>query len=437
MKLRIWALIENCVRTGRPFKQLGANQIQLALRQTGVLSEQMPRVLRTFLRLLPLQRTAWDNFFRLLKDEEPALEKPFGPPGPLTIGKVAKRQDARLVWASAIAREVTKQYFSGCRVADLFASVGDWVEAFQRYRDTGAVARPINSEDIPDTQAAVRALSVSLELEAEKGPAYIEQLAISGCRFLLGFDQVLTWTKQNGWKEWGEPGADKENERLMSIPAQAMLTKLGSQASSRPHGPLGVPEPWSQAVVCWVMPGVVAGDKSIFLAGDLRKRLSILPEYMPSSYFVPKTDLFWADQVLWLIKQRVYSPKAEELLSEIFGTEQASQTASGSIPRASTKTGKSRTYGLTHPCNGPRSLPPKQPDSHLGIIAILPPLPIISKRSSPSRIRFAAPAGAPLTSPGRFGALPRRGKIVIRAGRDCDTGGGKDCGPLHYWGGGG
>ena len=61
-------------------------------------------------------------------------------------------------------------------------------------------------------------------------------------------------------------------------------------------------------------------------------------------------------------------------------------------------------------CNGPRSLPPKEPDSHLGIVAILSPFPIISKRSSPSRVRFAAPAGAPLTAPGRFGASSSKGK---------------------------
>jgi hypothetical protein len=55
-------------------------------------------------------------------------------------------------------------------------------------------------------------------------------------------------------------------------------------------------------------------------------------------------------------------------------------------------------------CNGPRSLPVIEPDSAPGFVALFSPFAIISKRSSTSRVRFAAPIGAPLTPPGRFGA---------------------------------
>jgi len=63
-------------------------------------------------------------------------------------------------------------------------------------------------------------------------------------------------------------------------------------------------------------------------------------------------------------------------------------------------------------CNGPRSLPPKEPNFAFGIVALVSPFSIISKRSSASRVRFAAPAGAPLTPPGRFGASSSKGKIA-------------------------
>ena len=58
----------------------------------------------------------------------------------------------------------------------------------------------------------------------------------------------------------------------------------------------------------------------------------------------------------------------------------------------------------TRCCNGPRYLPVIVRDSAPGIVALLSPYFIVSKRSSPSRVRFAAPAGAPLTAPGRFGS---------------------------------
>ena len=63
-------------------------------------------------------------------------------------------------------------------------------------------------------------------------------------------------------------------------------------------------------------------------------------------------------------------------------------------------------------CNGPRSLPVIEPDSAPGIVALVSPFSIISKRSSPSRVRFAAPFGAPLTAPGRFGGSSSKGKTA-------------------------
>jgi len=56
-------------------------------------------------------------------------------------------------------------------------------------------------------------------------------------------------------------------------------------------------------------------------------------------------------------------------------------------------------------CNGSRSIAPIKADFVTLVarsLALSPPSSIISKRSSPSRVRFAAPNnGAPLTAPGR------------------------------------
>jgi len=63
-------------------------------------------------------------------------------------------------------------------------------------------------------------------------------------------------------------------------------------------------------------------------------------------------------------------------------------------------------------CNGPRSFPVIEPDSAPGFVALVSPFSIISKRSSPSRVRSAAPFGAPLTAPGRFGPSSSMGKTA-------------------------
>jgi len=63
-------------------------------------------------------------------------------------------------------------------------------------------------------------------------------------------------------------------------------------------------------------------------------------------------------------------------------------------------------------CNGPRSFPVIEPDSAPGFVALVSPFSIISKRSSPSRVRSAAPFGAPLTAPGRFGASSSKGETA-------------------------
>ena len=52
-------------------------------------------------------------------------------------------------------------------------------------------------------------------------------------------------------------------------------------------------------------------------------------------------------------------------------------------------------------------------DSAPGMVALFSPCLIVSKRSSPpSRVRFAAPFGAPLTAPGRFVAPSHKGKTA-------------------------
>ena len=66
----------------------------------------------------------------------------------------------------------------------------------------------------------------------------------------------------------------------------------------------------------------------------------------------------------------------------------------------------------TRCCNGPRYLPVIVRASAPGIVALLSPYFIVSKRSSPSRVRFAAPIGAPLTAPSRFGASSYKGETA-------------------------
>ncbi len=125
------------------------------------------------------------------------------PPTEIELSGLAVRRDGvRLEFASPIVRDIVREYLTPWRLGDYFSCEHEWDEAFHCYREAVAGGLPwvysaVSRSCLP---AAVAAFQVALRAKAPRGMVELSEFFAKGSRYLLGFDEVMTWEYHNGWR---------------------------------------------------------------------------------------------------------------------------------------------------------------------------------------------------------------------------------------------
>jgi signal transduction histidine kinase len=131
-----------------------------------------------------------------------------GAPGVLELAGIAIRVDSDLRFASPFMRRLSKHYFWGRRLADLFAHSGQWSRAFERYSklDSSQLVRPTGADDRRAVKAMLQALGSAMFAETRNGVDGVCDLFSNGARYLLGFSEVSFWERLHTWTAVSKTG---------------------------------------------------------------------------------------------------------------------------------------------------------------------------------------------------------------------------------------
>jgi len=268
----LWALVQHQHRN-KLQGEMTASHVRDSIAPPYQLEAVCAELLQKAIRLIEGDPGCWENLQKLIGDVPAPLRKPNGPPGALTLSGVAIRQDGHLRFSSELMEGMIRRRFHSRRIADLYARIGRWDEAFQRYSAISPKPhpRPDNRDDRSDVAATVEALSVSLHSEASAGPVAVCKRFSQGCRLLLGFSEVTFWALHNTWlphlRDESEP-TEKARCAALTIP------------TTRPSGPGIVPlaPPWEYYGLAAVLDAIRLEDQNAVLVGDFQDQEPVPPE---------------------------------------------------------------------------------------------------------------------------------------------------------------
>lgn len=187
---------------------------------------------------------------RRLVDEE--VVEPGPAPLLVELAGLAIRDGGRLSFASPIMRNFARSHYDSNHLGDLHADAGEWAEAFQCYQNTQARRRPPThglDERIRLTLVVER-LVAAIHGEATKSPEVqdrswdkklddVTDLLVQGCRLVLGWPSVSSWTfsgdlraarPRGDWScDWGCPEGSPESEFCRRVLARSDVNVIGRQ----------------------------------------------------------------------------------------------------------------------------------------------------------------------------------------------------------------
>lgn len=189
---------------------------------------------RYAVRCIESDPTAWTDLETLL-NSAPLFAADSKPTTLELAGLVRRNERTReLTWTGGYARSFAEFYFVPWRLGDLYASIGNWDEAFKRYsrpRNSEETRRPLSQDDVLVLNRTVDALGGEFsKLAAFEDPDFasptLEKLFTNACQHLLGFGEVTFWTFSSG--KW-QP---KNALRGVSQPPKSILVEWGTPGNS-------------------------------------------------------------------------------------------------------------------------------------------------------------------------------------------------------------
>jgi signal transduction histidine kinase/GAF domain-containing protein len=180
--------------------------------------------------------SCWADLEHLIEGTECLPVRGYGP-GSLEMSGFAVRQGGSICLASPAIEDFVRSYYDPRRLADLYATNGEWKEAFGRYEKLPEPqwTRPLSSGDRDELKSVLHSLSAEIAEAAKTGTELVAKLTAQGMTLLLGLSEMTFWRFGEGWElereVWGRlaetdrydlarafPSSPQNVSRLLDLP---------------------------------------------------------------------------------------------------------------------------------------------------------------------------------------------------------------------------
>jgi len=219
LRITLWSVIQQRARMKvSPESAVDIDEIPGALKLVGIPGAYGAHIFRHATQLIARDAPSWRQLEEIMNQRRvPVL--PHDAPGRLELAGIATREiqadDAELRFSSPMMKAFIERFYDVRRFGDLYASVGDWDEAFKRYSQLAVEerVRPLSTDDRAEVEATIGTLGFSLYAEIasqegeEKGILQVEalkKLFAQGCHYILGFREITFWYRDTSQQssEW-------------------------------------------------------------------------------------------------------------------------------------------------------------------------------------------------------------------------------------------
>lgn len=264
LRVLLWSIIE---QRGREHKAtdipVNDDEIPDRLKFIGIPGAYEAHIFRHATELIARDWHCWEELQTLRRNARlgPLIDDA---PGPLELAGIATRKISSRVtelrFSSPIMEAFIKRFYDARRFGDLYARIGKWDEAFERYRqlDPEERVRPSSTDDKTELEATIGAFCSALysrvAVEGERHPDLLQvesvkELFAKGCRYILGFSEITFWHRDTlQTPEWrlhsldtivpGREVTDRIEELLPATSERNLRT--GIIESRKPLGKLAI-----------------------------------------------------------------------------------------------------------------------------------------------------------------------------------------------------
>jgi len=284
IRLVLWDLIETRARSdASPNEIIPYENIRTSLNMVGIPGVYGSHVFRHATELIARDSECWRDLELLIAGEPAFIGIKDYSPSLLELAGVAFREirpeGGELRFTSPLMEQFVTRYYDDRRFGDLYAAMGRWDEAFERYSrlEPEATMRPSGANDRGEVEATINALCASLYSEATKDISAVKELFERGCHCVLGFPEVSfwhynTWERSRGWEL-----QDSDNAAFTVDTADKIASLLGVGGKLSP-GLLPLSESLDKYCVAAILPALRSDQQVAVVVSDLERRAVISRE---------------------------------------------------------------------------------------------------------------------------------------------------------------
>lgn len=290
LRMALWAVVEWCVKREHKMSDpVTLDELRAEVESSAVPYLYGANVQRYTTYLMAREPASWTVLEDLLEGHQCVLRPGEDAPGALELAAIAVRENNRLKFASPIMKRLAGEHFGYRRMGDLYARNGDWDKAFERYKKITPEERirPASTNDRGNAQATAMSLAASMYSKATDGPEKVKGLLEDGCRYVLGFQNVIFWTREGIWKPRLGNDETASNSVLKELSSILPSASVGNMSNVLP-----IPDSWNQYVVGALFESVVGieaviigdADKEYVLSRERRQLVSELLDHFLKAY---------------------------------------------------------------------------------------------------------------------------------------------------------
>jgi hypothetical protein len=210
LRVLLWSIIQQRARLNiSPNTRVTIDEIPGALKLIGAPGAYGAHIFRHATQLIARDALCWKALQELMAGRTVRVQ-PHDAPGRLELAGIATRKisggEAELQFSSPVMKAFIEQFYDARRFGDLYASVGEWKEAFARYAqlDPEERVRPSSTDDRAEVEATIEAFCSSLYAEVagqeQRDNAALPDEVVkthfaNGCHYILGFREVTFWQR--------------------------------------------------------------------------------------------------------------------------------------------------------------------------------------------------------------------------------------------------
>lgn len=210
LRVLLWSIIQERARSKiSPRPHVLIDEIPSALKLTRIPGAYGAHIFHHAAQSIAREAHCWQELQELMQGKRVAVQA-HAAPSRLELAGIATRRiaegDAELQFSSPVMKAFVDGFYDPRRFGDLYASIGAWDEAFERYGQLAPEerVRPMSTDDRSELESTIAAFCSSLYAEVagqeknDSGIVHVEgvsRLFAQGCHYILGFREITFWQR--------------------------------------------------------------------------------------------------------------------------------------------------------------------------------------------------------------------------------------------------